>query len=337
MTQARYVNTSGVPLSLAVFLATDHYDHDENTISATALLKPLRQLILASRVPKELSLVDLASMMPSRVGTAIHDGIERSWTTNHVAALQALGIPDRVIGRIRINPTKDMLAADPDIIPVYLEQRAYKQVGKYLVSGKFDFVGEGYPEDFKTTGTYTAMNNTNDAKYILQLSIYRWLNPDIITQDQGKIQYIFTDWSAMQARQNPAYPQQRYQQILLPLMPIAETDAWVRRKLSDFDDLYDAPEADLPLCTDEELWRTEPVFKWYKNHDASTVATAAKSTKNFSDELSARTHMMTVGKGAGIVVTKPGEVKACKFCPGFAACSQKDALIKSGDLVITEA
>jgi hypothetical protein len=334
MTQPRYSNVSAVPLSLGVFLATDNYDHDDKTISATALLRPLRQLILAGRVPQELALPDLAAMIPSRVGSAIHDGIERAWLHNHVAALSALGIPDRVIGRVRVNPTKDMLLADPDIIPIYLEQRAYKQVGKYLVAGKFDFVGDGFPEDFKTTGTYTAMNNTNDAKYILQLSIYRWLNPEIITRDQGKIQYIFTDWSAMQARQNPNYPQERFKQVILPLMSIAETDAWVRRKLSDFDDLVDAPEADLPLCTDEELWRTEPVFKWYKNHTAETVATAAKSTKNFDDELSARTHMMTVGKGAGVVIAKPGEVKACKFCAGFAACTQKDALIKSGDLVI---
>jgi hypothetical protein len=269
-------------------------------------------------------------MLPSRVGSAIHDAIERSWTHNHVAAMSALGIPDRVIGRVRINPTKEQLLADPDIIAVYLEQRAYKQVGKYLVAGKYDFVGDGFPEDFKTTGVFAAMNKTNDAKYIQQLSIYRWLNPEIITKDQGKIQYIFTDWSSMQAKQNPAYPQQRYMTSVLPLMTLAETDAFVRRKLSDFDDLVDAPEADLPLCTDEELWRTEPIFKWYKGGDV----TASRSTKNFDDELTAKTHMMTVGKGAGVIVAKPGEVKACHYCPGFAACSQKDALIKAGDLVI---
>ena len=47
----KYLNNSNVPLSLAVFLATDNYDHESDTISATTLIKPLRQIILAARVP----------------------------------------------------------------------------------------------------------------------------------------------------------------------------------------------------------------------------------------------------------------------------------------------
>lgn len=334
MTQARYINTSSVPLSMAVFLATDNYDHDSSTISATALIKPLRQLILGGRVPQELSLPDLLGMVASRVGSAIHDGIERSWLNNYKVAMAALGYPQRVIDLVRVNPTKEELATNLDLIPVYLEQRATKQVGRYTVSGKFDFVGQGRLEDFKTTGTYSAMSGSNDAKYILQGSIYRWLNPDIITDDEMSIQFIFTDWSAMQARQNPNYPQSRIQERKLKLLSIEETDRFVRQKLSDFDDLVDLDEAQLPLCTDEELWRTEPQFKWYKNHTLETVATAAKSTKNFDTELEARTHMLTVGGGKGVVVTKPGQVNACKYCPGFAICSQKDALIAAGDLVL---
>lgn len=335
MSQPRYINTSSVPLSMAVFLATDNYDHDPNTISATSLIKPLRQLILGGRVPQELSLPDLTGMIASRVGTAIHDAIERSWVTNYQTAMEALGYPQHVIKLVRINPTKLELEENPDIIPVYLEQRAHRRVGSYLVSGKFDFVGQGRLEDFKTTGVFAAMSGSNDAKYILQGSIYRWLNPDLITDDYMSIQFIFTDWSAMQARQSPNYPPHRFQERKLKLLSIEETDAYIKRKLSDFDDLVDLPEPDLPLCTDEDLWRTEPVFKWYKNHDKDTVATASKSTKNFGTDLEARTHMMTVGKGAGIVVEKPGQVNACKYCPGFAACSQKDALIAAGDLVLT--
>lgn len=319
---------------MAVFLATDNYDHDSSTISATSLIKPLRQLILGGRVPQELSLPDLVGMVASRIGTAIHDGIERSWVYNHKRAMAALGYPQRVIDLVVINPTKEQLAANPDLIPVYLEQRSQKQVGNYLVSGKFDFVGQGRLEDFKTTGTYTAMSGSNDAKYILQGSIYRWLNPEIITEDEMSIQFIFTDWSLMQARQNPNYPQSRIQERKLKLLSIEETDRYIRQKLSDFDDLVDQDESLLPLCSDEDLWRTEPVHKWYKNHTLATVATAAKSTKNFDTELEARTHMLTVGGGKGVVVTKPGQVNACKYCPGFPVCSQKDALIAAGDLVL---
>lgn len=323
-----YLNTAEVPLSLAVFLASDYYDHEDDTsvISATTLIRPLRQIILSNRVPAEQAAVDLIQMVNSRMGSAIHDSIERAWKTNHRQALEMLGYPKRVIDRIRINPNPEEL--NGDIIPVYLEQRAYKQVGKYRVSGKFDFVGEGRVEDFKSTSVYTAMNNTNDDKYLWQGSIYRWLNPELITKDEMAIQFLFTDWSAAKARTDPKYPQQRVQQRILPLKSIQETDAFVKRKLALIDEFWDAPEARIPECTDADLWRSDPVFKYYKNPDKMT-----RSTKNFDTLQEAQLRKAEEGH-VGVIVEQPGQVTACKYCPAFMACSQKDRLLASGDLQI---
>lgn len=321
-----YANTSSVPLSIAVFLAVDNYDHDEATISATSLIKPLRQIVLSKRVNNADSSIDLVQMVPSRMGSAIHDGIERAWINHHATALKTLGYPQKLIDRIRINPEPHQLGEDT--IPIYLEQRAQKQVGKYLVSGKFDFVGEGRVEDFKTTSTYTATNNTNDAKYILQGSIYRWLNPSLITKDEMAIQFIFTDWSAAKARSESGYPQSRIQQRILPLMSVAETDRYVLNKLSQIDQYWDAPEESIPLCSDEDLWRSPPVFKYYKNPEKTS-----RSTKNFDTKQEAYIRLAEEG-GKGLVLEKPGQVTACKYCPAFSACSQKDALIAQGDLIM---
>lgn len=327
-----YANVSAVPLSLAVFLAVDNYDHDDATISATTLIKPLRQIVLSKRVNNDGSSVDLIQMIPSRMGSAIHDGIERAWVDNYASAMETLGHPQKIIDRIRINPKPEQLLADKafgnDVIPIYLEQRAQKQVGKYSVSGKFDFVGDGRVEDFKTTSTYTAMNNTNDEKYILQGSIYRWLNPEIVTQDVMAIQFIFTDWSAARARAESNYPQSRIQQRILHLMSIPETDRYVRNKLNQIDEYWDAPEESIPLCSDDDLWRSAPVFKYYKNPEKTT-----RSTKNFDTKQEAYIRLAEEG-GKGLVLEKPGQVTACKYCPAFAACSQKDALIAQGDLLM---
>lgn len=320
----KYANTSAVPLSLAVFLATDNYDFDKETISATALIKPIRQIVLSARVPEGDGIVDLIQMMPSRMGTAIHDAIERAWKENHVTALSALGYPAKVIEKIRINPEPTELT--DEIIPIYLEQREKKQVGKFLVSGKFDFIGDGRVEDFKSTSTYTAMRGTNDEKYILQGSIYRWLNPKKITKDEMAIQFIFTDWSKAKAMADPKYPQQRIQQKILPLKSVLETDAFVKRKLAQIEQLWDAPEESLPLCSDDDLWRSEPVFKYYKNPQKMS-----RSTKNFETKVEAYTRLAEDGN-VGVVVEVPGQVTACKYCNAFAVCSQKDALIASGDL-----
>ncbi len=321
-----YVNTSAVPLSVAVFLATDHYDHDEATISATSLIKPLRQVVLSNRVSNEDATVDLTQLVASRMGTAIHDGIERAWIHNYSSAMKALGHPQKIIDRIVINPKPEDLV--DGVIPIYLEQRAYRKVGKHTVSGKFDFVGEGRVEDFKTTTVYTAMNNTNDDKYILQGSIYRWLNPTIITQDEMAIQFIFTDWSAARAKAEPHYPQQRIQQRILPLKTVAETEQYVKAKLTQIDYYWDKPEESIPLCTDEELWRSAPVFKYYKNPDKT-----ARSTKNFDTKSEAMIRNAEDG-GKGLVLERPGQVTACKYCNAFSVCSQKDVLIAQGDLIL---
>lgn len=327
---ARYANVSEVPLALAVFLASDFYDHDDdpNTISATTLLKPLRQIILPTRIPPGEGLVNLADMMNSRMGTAIHDGIEKAWMTNYRGAMEAIGLPQRIIDRIAINPSDEALASNPDLIPVYMEQRLSRQLGKWKITGKFDFIGEGKVQDFKSTSTFTYKKQTGAEKYTQQGSIYRWLDPVKIHQDRMEIHYIFTDWKGAQAKTDPSYPPKRFHTQAFELMSLSETEAFIRRKLELIEQYWDAPEEEIPECDDSELWRSEPVFKYYKNPDKT-----ARSTKNFTTKPEAYAFMAEQGN-VGIVKEVPGQVTACKYCPAFITCAQKDRLVAMGDLVL---
>ena len=322
----KYINGASVPLSMAVFLATDSYDHESDTISATALLKPVRQLILSERVPEEMSMVDIVGLVKSRMGTAIHDSIESAWVNNHVTAMTALGYPERLTKRVLVNPKPEDVTED--VIPVYLEQRSYKDIMGFRVSGKYDFVGEGRVEDFKTTGTFTWTNDSKTQDYKLQGSIYRWLNPEIITQDTMAIQFLFTDWNQGRAKSDPKYPSAPIMQKLIPLLSIEETEAFIKSKLSQFVKYKDAPEDTLPLCTDKELWRSLPSFKYYKNPEKTN-----RSTKNYDNKQEAYTRLATDGN-VGLVKEVPGQVMACKYCAAFPICTQKDALIADGSLII---
>lgn len=327
---ARFANVSEVPLALAVFLASDFYDHndDPNTISATSLLKPLRQLILPSRIPAGEGLTNLADMMKNRMGAAIHDGIEKAWLTNHVPAMLALGLPKRVIDKVVINPTPTQLTED--CIPVYLEQRLSRKLGDWTVTGKFDFIGEGMVQDFKSTSVWAYQNQVNANKYVEQGSLYRWLDPEKITQDQMKIHYIFTDHKSGMTKSDPKYPPRNFATQSFSLMSLKDTEYFIQKKLSLVDQYWDAPETEIPLCNDEELWRSEPRYKYYKNGDI----TSKRSTKNFDSNQEAVIYMSTTGGGAGAIKEVPGQVTACKYCPAFQACTQKDALINSGDLLM---
>ena len=326
----KYHNVSQVPLSIAVFLATDNYDYsgDPNTISTTTLIKPLRQIILAARVPADDAVVDLSSMIASRVGTAIHDGFERAWLQNYQRAMMSLGYSKEIVARVRVNPHRDEVRSNDQIIPIYLEQRAHRKIGKYTISGKPDFIGDGRLEDVKTTSTYTAMNNTNDDKHVLQGSIYRWIDPEVITRDDMSIQFLFTDWSKAKALGDPKYPQTRHLERKHVLMSEEETETWIKKKLQALNEYWDVPEAEIPLCSDAELWRSEPVYKYYKNPTKT-----AKSTKNFDtkDEAFVR---MAEDNNVGVVKEVLGQVSACRYCQAYSVCTQKDALIANGDLVI---
>ena len=323
----QYTNNHNISLAVAVFLATDDYDHEPNVISATSLMKPVRQYVLAKRIPAEQNFIDVSTLVSSRMGTAIHTGIEKAWE-EPVVALKRLGYPDKVANNVLINPTEEDLKDNPKAIPVYMEIRAYKKLLGYKVSGKFDFVGESKVQDFKSTSVYTYLNQTNVKSYATQLSIYRWLNPKLITKDIGLIHYFFTDWSAMQARGNSQYPEQRVLTQEIKLMSLDETQQYVEGKLNDIIKHSSTPEHLLPLCTDEELWRKEAVWKYYKDPTKTS-----RSTKNFDNMAEAFARYSKDG-GVGLVKEIPGQVIRCKYCPAFAICTQKDSLIANGELIL---
>lgn len=230
-----------------------------------------------------------------------------------------LGYPEKVIDLVRINPTKEDLAAIENIIPVYLEQRHLKEIGGYVVGGKFDMVAEGVVQDVKSTTAYTWLFGGRDEEHILQGSIYRWLTPEIITEDYMVINYIFTDWQKFQAKSNPNYPQKRLESKHLKLLTYNQTETYIANKLKMLDMFKNSPEEDIPECTEEELWRSENQYKYFSDPNK----TSGRSTRNFDNEQDATAFLVEKG-GKGVVITVEGTVKRCGFCPAFSICKQKD-------------
>lgn len=321
-------NNNNIDLTLAVWLLHDEYDYIDkpNYISATTLMKPLRQIVLPMRVPPEQRTMDISDLIASSMGTALHDSIEKAWTANPWRALKLLGYPESVIQRVRINPTPEELQKEPDCIPVYLEQRAFKDVTingvTYTIGGKFDLVLEGVVQDNKSTSVYTWIHGGKDDDYSLQGSIYKWLNPDKILDDIIRINFIFTDWKKMEAARDPSYPQQRVAAKDVPLRTMVETDTWIRNKLSLVQQHMNTPENQLPECTDEELWRSDPKYKYYAD-PAKAGTPGARSTKNFDNLPEAKVFMNQEKGGKGVIITVPGEVKRCGYCNAYEVCTQR--------------
>ena len=139
-TRHAVTNEHNVPLALAVWLLADDYDYvnEPNYISVTSLLKPLRQIVLSHRVPHDMKkAADVSDFLARRMGQSLHNSIEHAWLHKYKQSLSLLGYPDQVINKVVINPTKEQLLADPDAIPIYLEKRDTKRVGKWLIESIF--------------------------------------------------------------------------------------------------------------------------------------------------------------------------------------------------------
>ena len=299
--------------SLGVWLATETYSGTggERTISATELLKSVRQIVLSRRVDSAQVTPNLNSLIASRIGVAIHDAIRLSWVNpTRIKALEALGLPAH---KYVVNPEGPV----PDgMIDVRTEQRTDKVIDGWTVSGEYDLVIAGQLMDTKTTKGFVIQKRLHDAKWVMQGSIYRWLNPEVITDDSVVIECIVLDWTATAARAAPEYPQQQWVGLRLTLKSIQETESFIRTKLEEITKHLDTPEPELPECTDEDLWRSEPSYAYYANPDAT-----GRCTKKFDTLHEA--NMYLAEKGKGRVDTRPGEVKACAYCSAAVLCTQR--------------
>lgn len=329
-------NNSDIPIALAVWLVHDEYDYikADNYISATGLMKPLRQSLLAKRVPAELQTDDVENYIARALGHSIHDSMEKAWKAGYRTNLKKLGYSQSMIDRVLINPTDEELALTKDPIPVYLEQRMFRRHMGYTIGGKYDAITEGIVNDTKSTSAYAWMYGGKDEDYQLQGSLYRWLdakgfsdpecqasfNPRI-TEEFMRVNFVFTDWKKADAASNPGYPQRRVAQKEVNLLSLDETQLWVNNKLRQLEKYKDAPDGDMPDCTPAELWMSDPTYKYYKD-PAKANQPGSRSTKNF-DDLGEAMRFQNEKGGVGVVVEIKAEPKRCGYCPAYEVCGQR--------------
>lgn len=322
----KITNKMGIDLPLAVWLLQDGYKSGAadappgELLSATTLMKPTRQLILQRKVDKSIEEMDISELVASRMGHGLHDSIERAWTEgNWRRAMSQLHYPDSIIKRIKINPDPATIKAGVDI-PIYLEKRGFREFGGVVITGQLDFLMNQSYRDFKSTSTFAWTSGSKDQDYILQGSIYRWLFPDLITDDVMRIEFIFTDWQKFMARVNPNYPQAKVAHKDFPLMSLEDTEQWITDKLADIRKNAKLKQDQMVRCTDKELWRQKDAYKYFSDLEKAKIP-GARCTKRFDNEADGLLHVKE--KNKGVLITVPGEPKACNYCPAFQVCEQR--------------
>ena len=327
-----YTNTSNIPLTFAIWLAADHgYDltFNPNVLSTTEILRPMRSIILSRQLAEQKSkdkvvTRDIEEKAASSLGTAVHTAVEFAWLSHYELAMANLGIPLATIESVAINPKNPK----PKDFNVYFEKRTAKPIEGYTLSGKFDIVMNGRVHDIKTTKAYTYQKGTQNEKYRMQGSIYRWLNPELITEDIMSVDYYFTDWNPVSARKDKDknYPPARMLEKTLPLAGLEETEHFIRNRLLEIRHYTGQDQDHLPRCTPEELWQNPAKWEYWSK------ATNKQCSKLFDDRGEAEA--WTTSKGVGFIQERQYEPKFCKYCDASSICKQAQGFIAAGLLTI---
>ena len=184
---------------------------------------------------------------------------------------------------------------------------------------EYDLVINGLLSDYKSTTVYGMGRSKKD--HILQGSIYRWLNPELIKEDYIEIIYILTDWSNKSYDKD--YPKDIINPVYYELMSLEDIEMYIRTKLNDIKKYWDSPYDELPLCNQEEMWQGDPTYKYYKNPNNLT-----RSTKNFSNYYEAYARLQKDGN-IGTIITHKAKAYKCQFCSGLPLCTQGKANVEN--------
>lgn len=321
-----FTNLHNIGLPMAVMLAADGYNHNEDVISVTQLIKPLRELILSDRMASlNIPTVDpdIIGMYKSRVGTAIHAYAETVWLNDELrnSALEQLGVPKKTRDKIVVNPEKVTKGQHA----VYVEKTGYREIMGYELRGTADVIYFGRLGDYKKTSPLSYKDDAKNTKYSLQGSIYRYIMPDLIKEDTMSIFEMYDEWVPFKTN-DPNYPPAQVVEKIIPLMSLTETERYIKNKINDLNKYFDADDADIPECTDDDLWRKKPVFKYYKNPESKS-----RSTANFDNYEDAFRRKEADGH-VGVIDEIKSKAVACRYCNAFPICQQAKRLEQAGQL-----
>ena len=288
----KITNKFGVPETLMALANRDYYSKGKAEYSVTEIISSPRIKRLQAKHWHEME-QDVADMLWSLMGSALHVVAERGQTENHIT-----------------------------------EERLTVEIDKVTLSGAIDLqhIVGGVCEitDYKFTSVWSIMNDKPE--WVTQQNIYAWMVRKVKNIDVRavKICALLRDWNRRDVGKE-GYPPAPIQVVELPLWPFEKTEAYVKERialhqqakfLADMED-------ELPFCTDEDRWVRGD--KWAVKREGRKTAIRVFENENEATELAKKEN--------GYVEYRRGEAIRCtgNYCSVAKWCSQYQQEINSGD------
>lgn len=277
----KLTNHTGLPQPIFDAVKNDGYSRGIADVSVTELISPPRKVALEAKHHEEME-EDCSDRIWSLLGQSIHTILERA---------NVKGIAER---RLSI------------------------EVAGWKISGGMDLVEEnGTLVDYKTTSAWSCKDGVKP-EWEQQLNIYAEILRQNGTPPKGlKVIAILRDWSKLEAKRSPDYPQRQVVSFQVPLWLAVEAQTFIRERVG----LHQASRTALPLCTASERWAKPPVFAVMKPGRKSAVKLCFTAEE-------AKIHCVDP---TYTVVERPGANTRCEsYCNAAPFCSQYQTL-KQGE------
>jgi hypothetical protein len=290
-------NKFNLPQTFVNVLKRPTYSKGRAALSATELINSPRIVQLRKAHEAEIE-HDVADMVWSIFGTAVHGVLEHGKDDNHI-----------------------------------VEERLHAEVDGWSISGAIDLQlinedGTYTINDYKTTGAWAVMNEKVDWEH--QLNIYAWLVEKVKGVKVSKLEIvaIIRDWSRRDAAVKANYPDAPIKVIPIQLWSQESREQFIRDRVTQHSNAMLTAELGetLPHCTPEQMWEKPPVFAVMKEGNVR-----AKSVHAIENEatVSLEDLKKNAKKGENFYIeVRKGDRTRCEtFCQVSKYCDQHQAYL----------
>lgn len=224
-------NKWNLPEAIYKASLSDSYSRGNARMSITQLINPPRIEALRSKHRDQLS-TDLSERIWALLGTAVHKLLEEGTTD---------GQP---------------------------EERLFANVGGWDISGGVDLQRHGGYSivDYKVTSVWSVKNDKPEWEHQLNCYAYLvWVNKGIQV-DSLSICAVLRDWRNFEAKSQIDYPVSPIMMVPIKLWSTDEQLAYIENRINLHKEAQAnlALDIDLPLCSDEDRWRSPAKWALYK-------------------------------------------------------------------------
>ena len=306
----KFTNRTNIPKELLIFAIYHAAQYDGKPTTATNLsvsdfLTPMRKLIYKIQSPEITELTDVSYIMKSAKGTAMHSGLEAAlaWYGGYKQEIRS----QKVINGVIVSGKFDLIDLETNTLKdlKHVSSYAYKKLMLDIEKIKDMDNSMSIKERLEYIPTYT--------KFQLQMSMYKWLNPELNLNPYGDIIFSLNDGGGMER-----YPIDNFHRF--PLLLDEEIEEFVVNHLTELK--QHLADGTLPLCSDAERGYSPAEYKLQRVSPTNGQLTTVRGSK-FDNYTKFREFVVAKGKLGDVEQITEAKYTLCNYCNYSSICTQE--------------